>query len=429
MRVAIHTFKIQALLLFAFSLFLGGCATNTFRAVDVSSADFLNRTQQQKIDGIIVSAAAPDAQETEQLTGLNLYDQGVQPIWLRIENTTANRIRLNLWSIDRDYFSPIEVAYTNRKKFTNSSYSALESWFNDNGMSRHIPPGESRSGLVFTHLTPGTKGFNLDIIGDQKASTFTFFLPMPGFTPDYMHIDFKNLYPTEQIKNFSSTQLMTEMEQNFPCCTESQSGEKNGAPINVILVGTPTAVRRSLLRGNWLETSIDNEMLEQAEQQHYDGRPVDGTFYQDREDGNERIQLNIWMTSLRVDSTPVWAAQAFYRNREYSILNNREVMQLTQNTPLLHHFVNDSISADMDSAKAFTLQNFWYNNCLEKLAIVGGVEAKSIDNPGTTFDGLGYVTDGTRAVLFLSEQAQAYDDVEIISTGLLGLSTRGVSHD
>jgi hypothetical protein len=429
MRTAIHLSKSRALLALALTLVLSSCASNTYHAVDVSSSGFLERTQQQQIDGIIVSAAAPDALETEQLTGLDLYDQGIQPVWLHIENTTANNIRLNIWSIDRDYFSPIEVAYANRSDFTKSAYSELESWFNANGMARHIPAGETRSGLVFTHLNPGTKGFNLDIIGNKKASTFTFFLPMPGFTPDYMHLDFNNLYPAEQIENLTLAELMTELEHNFNCCTESQTGDKNGAPLNLVLVGTPTAVRRSLLRGNWLETSIDNKMLQQAELHHYDGRVADGTFYQDRQDGNERIQLNIWLTSLQVDSTPVWAAQAFYRNRQYSILNSPEARELARSSTLLQRFVKESISADMDSAKTFTLQNFWYNNCLEKLALIGGVEAKSIENPGTTFDGFGYVTDGTRVLLFLSEQARSYDDVDIIDTGYLELPAPGASLD
>jgi hypothetical protein len=419
MRNILRTKSNYALLALGLAFILSSCASNTYLPVDVNSSGFLERTQQQQSDGIIVSAAAPDAQETAQLTGLDLYDQGIQPIWLRIENTTAHRIRLATWSIDRDYFSPIEVAYTNRSGFTKPAYSELERWFNANSMVRHIPAGESRSGLIYTNLKPGTKGFNLDIIGNQTATTFTFFLPMPGFVPDYMHVDFEKLYPSEQRKELSVAGLRTELQKEFYCCSEDQAGNKNGAPLNIILVGTGKALRRSLLRGNWLETDIDTKTPELAQLHRFDGRPPDGTFYQDRADGDERLQLDIWLTSLQVDATPVWAVQAYYRDLEHSFFGSLQALEPARDSGFLQRFVTDSVSADIDSARTFTAQNFSYNNSLKKLGFVAGEGPKTVAQPGTTFDGYGFVTDGFRAVLFLSEEAQAYDDIEIIYPQLM----------
>lgn len=81
----------------------------------------------------------------------------------------------------------------NRKKFSNQGYVDMERWFYTNAMERFIPPGESRSGLVYTHLVPGSKGVNLDIFFNLEAYSFTFFVPMPGFTADYRRVDFASL--------------------------------------------------------------------------------------------------------------------------------------------------------------------------------------------------------------------------------------------
>lgn len=62
----------------------------------------------------------------------------------------------------------------NRKKFSSSGYQDMERWFHNDVMQRHIRPGETRSGLVYTSLTPGTKGFNLDTFAETTAYTLTF---------------------------------------------------------------------------------------------------------------------------------------------------------------------------------------------------------------------------------------------------------------
>jgi len=144
-------------------LLLAGCASKPYQDTELDTSSFLTRSISQQSDSLRVTAAVPDAEETLALTGLNLYEQGIQPLWLKVENTAEIPARVAIWSIDRDYYSPIEVAYTNRRQFSRQGYRDMERWFYDNGLPRNIPPGASRSGLVFTHFNPGTKGFNVDL--------------------------------------------------------------------------------------------------------------------------------------------------------------------------------------------------------------------------------------------------------------------------
>ena len=180
-----RTLRVIAVGLIA--LLLSACATRPYDGTDVSSAGFLQRSITQEIGDLVVTAAVPDAEETALLTGLDLYEQGVQPVWLKVENRSDTRARIATWSIDRHYFSPIEVAYTNRKKFSSQGYLDMERWFKDTGMPRFIPAGETRSGLVFTNLRRGTKGFNLVIFANGTSQDFTFFVPLPGFVADRLN--------------------------------------------------------------------------------------------------------------------------------------------------------------------------------------------------------------------------------------------------
>jgi len=402
-----------ALLAFA-ALLLIGCGTQTYRGESVDSAAFLQRSFTQENGPVQITTAVPDAEETKALTGLDLYAQGIQPIWLQVENNGATQARISLWSIDRDYFSPIEVAYMNRKRFSSDGYASMERWFYNNGLQRFVPPGEKRSGLVFTNLKPGTKGFNIDVFSNRISHSFTFFVPLPGFTADYMEVDFANLYKETEIRRLDAAGLKVLLEQDFPCCTEGPNGEKNGAPFNVILVGTPLAVRRSLLRGGWLETEAGSEEKMQARMLRYQGRPPDTLFYRVRNEGDERMGLMLWLAPWVVDGEPAWIGAAYYTEFQKSLLTELAGAQTIRDSAFLSTFVKESVIADIDGAQRFLLQNFWYGQSLRAVGVVKGVGASTPENPAVSFRGVAYFTAGNRNVLFLSETPRALGDIRVL---------------
>jgi hypothetical protein len=395
---------------------LSGCATSAYHGTDPGSASFLQRAQTQVRGSVTVRAAVPDAAETLALTGLDLYAQGIQPVWLEVENKGEHLARLSIWSIDRDYFSPIEVAYMNRGKFSTQGYRDMERWFYNNGLRRRVPAGESRSGLVFTNFRPGTKGFNLDIFSNRQSASFTFFVPIPGFEPDYAQVDFQSLYAADEYRELDQASLKTVLE-DMPCCSTDETGQLNGGPFNLVLVGSPLAVRRSLLRGGWLETSVESEDTLAGRRNHFHGRPPDTIFHMDRYDGNERLQLNLWLAPWRVGSDNVWLAQVFYRYRDRPIAVALRKSGYLEDSAIISRLIGESISADIDSAQRFIMQNFWYNHSLLKIGLVSGAGVATLEDPGVTFQGFLYFTEGQRAVLFLSEAPVALDDARVIYTG------------
>lgn len=405
---------VRAILLGLFVV-LAGCASRPYYGANVEAESFLQRAVTQEQGELTISASVPTAEETLALTGLNLYQQDIQPVWIRVENRSDDFARVVTWSIDRDYYSPIEVAYMNRKPYSEEGYEDMQRWFHNNGLPRLIPAGETISGLVFTNLRRGTKGFNLTLMHRQEAEQFTFFLPLPGFVPDFMKVEFEALYREEEIRDFDMPGLKKTLESELACCATDPTGELPGAPFNTVLIGRGPTVRRAMLRGGWLETSVDDTAADVARQQYFRGRGPDAIFSQKREDGDERIVLHLWASPWRLEGVPTWVGQVYYhqeRDPIVSWVNSQKV----KDSEIYRFVARESLVADIDSAQRFLYQNLWYGGSLEKVGHISGIDAVPIDAPQQIFSGPAYFTQGLRMVAFLSDEPRALDEVVYLNS-------------
>ncbi len=152
---------------------VAGCATRSFEPASVESVP-LRKLAQVKVAGAVeVRAAVPGPNETRSLFGAPLYDRGIQPVWIEVVNASPELLRFAPVGMDRDYFSPIEVAYIHRGGFSKTDRERMERRYDDMAMSRWIPAGETHSGFVFTHVDPDTKGINVDLFGPEPDSEYT----------------------------------------------------------------------------------------------------------------------------------------------------------------------------------------------------------------------------------------------------------------
>ncbi|KPK34470.1 MAG: hypothetical protein AMJ66_03675 [Betaproteobacteria bacterium SG8_40] len=377
---------------------LSGCASRAFVATPVDQAGFLERAVVQTQQTVRVAAAVPDAKETLALTGLDLYQQGIQPVWLEVTNLGEQPVRTAVRSVDENYFSPMEVAWKYRKRLSEKGRADMERWFFENQLPRRVPAGETRSGFVFTHLAQGTKGFNFDVYSSESSHNFTFFVPIPGFFADYMDVDFQSMYEDGDIVRVDTAGLREALKA-VPCCSLNASGDSLGDPLNVVIVGTALAVRRSLLRAQWQETALNAPETTVARTHRFLGRPPDGTFLKSRPDGSERKELRLWLAPLLVNDSRVLIGQVSYEMAGASGVKAYE---------------NHRMDPDVDNARDFLMQNFWYSQSLGALASVGGVPRSSISAPLRNFAGAEYFTDGQRVVLFVSENPVAMDQTDIL---------------
>ena len=113
--------SLQVFILAVCMLAMSGCATRIFEPRPADQGAFVERMVSQVDGPVRVSATVPTAEEIIALTDLDLYKQGFQPVWLKVENNGSQQVRVALYSIDDEYFSPMEVAWAFRKRYTDDS--------------------------------------------------------------------------------------------------------------------------------------------------------------------------------------------------------------------------------------------------------------------------------------------------------------------
>jgi len=341
------------------TLLLASCGGRAFVYEAVGSTDLRARSQSQIEETVRVAAAVPGREETAAIFGVQLYDKGVQPVWLEVQNNGPEQIRYAPVSTDRYYFSPLEVAYKNRRSFSKKDRAEMNRRFDELAMPRYIDPGETRSGFVLTHADYGAKGFNVELFGPDESYSFTFLLRVPGFVPDYANVDFDSIYPAEQVAAYNGDELRQAII-DLPCCSTDESGTESGDPINVVFIGNGEELMYAMLRGNWIETSAAEAA--RIKQQKLFGRQQDAIF---------RYQKTL--------------DDSFYELRP-----------------------------DVDNARNFTLQNHLYAQALEKFAWLSGRAVVPVESFWSNLLRPAYFSDGYRVVLWSSAEPYSILDATLV---------------
>jgi hypothetical protein len=380
-----YAFNLRAVSLLVATLMLSACAGNPYLPQPEGMAAVKSRAESQTAGDVQVSVAVPSPEETAAIFNLPLYDRGVQPVWLEVENRGATDLRYALVGTDPDYVPPFEVAYTNKSGFSGAAHQEMQKYLYSNAMPRNIGAGEARSGFVFTQARPGTKGVNIDLFGPEAddAYSFVFFVPVPGFVADHAQVNFETLYSSADMATYDLAGLR-EALGTLPCCTD-QSGDREGDPLNLVLVGDGDDVLQALLRAGWFERIAaergSSDSL--AESAYMYGRTADAVFRKvSRKMGGSSSELRLWMAPMQLGDQPVWVGDVIRFDAGPKV-------------PTGHH-------PDIDEARDFLLQDLWYSQGLAKFAWLQGSKVASIDQPITSFLGEKYFTDGYRIVLWPS---------------------------
>ena len=380
-----HEQRLTALLL-AVGLF--ACANRPYEPAPPESVPFEIRAQTQRKGDIQVTAAVPSSEEAEALFGIPIYERRIQSVWLEVENRGEHAVRFAPVGVDRNYFPPREVWYIHRKGFSKEGDKAMERYLDEIAMPRIVPPGQTRSGFVFTNLSPGTKGFNVDLFGpESQDGHFTFFIEVPGLVPDHAAVEFEGLYRPSEIRDLDRDGLRAALAE-LPCCSTDRSGEEPGLPAGLVIVGEGDDVLRALLRAGWYETVRPEDESHLARAQFLFGRPPDGVFRIRRGGKYDRNEVRLWLAPMRVDGKAVWLAQI--------------TRYLGQTTPLGRALFDPRLDPDIDDGRNYMLQSMWYSQGLEASAWVTGGQDVPVDHMRTDYNGASYFSDGMRAVLWLS---------------------------
>jgi hypothetical protein len=410
MKIFLRVSSIPLFILFI--LAFAGCAS--FRPVPLSDVPFMERAQTQSEDKVRVTVAALTPEESKKVFGVDVASRDVQPVWVEIENKSENPYWIFPSRLDPDYYSPAEVAYMKRFRFSPSKNNKLRAHFEEMDFPRLIPPSETVSGFIHTGADPGFKYINVTLIGFEEPETFHFVVEVPGIKADYQEVDLDALYSPGEIVNCDEEQLRAALE-NMPCCTTNRRGTRNADPLNLVFIGDVKALVTALVGGGWdvtermsfgsvwrtVRSSLFGKRYRHApvSSLYVFGRRQDAAFQKARQTVDERNHLRVWLTPLRFEGIPVWIGQI---SRDIGV-------KFTLKTGFL---VTHAIDPDVDNDRFYLLQNLADAQALAKLGYVRGVGEAAPDDPRYNLGGDPYFTDGLRAVMVCTELPVNFSQLE-----------------
>jgi hypothetical protein len=413
---------------------VSGCVS--YRPRPIEEVPFRSRALTQAEDDLTVTVAVPSRDEAEKIFGVRLYDKGIQPVWLQIENQSRKPHLLLLAGMDPNYYPPAEAAFASRFSTTGrlASYGILtiiffpfivpgliELWsassanakmdadFAEKALPRTLlEGGQSVAGFVFTDKDPGTKHVQVPLFGAADTKRFDFYVPVPGIRTDYQTVDFDALYPEDLVVDYEDEGDLREAIRSLPCCTTNEKGNETGDPLNLVFVGEFEQLLAALTHARWDETEViyagsawrtvksfllgHQYRASPMSKLYFDGRDQDVAFQKARGTIHQRHHFRVWATPIRYRGSPIWVGAA---TRDIGVKFTTKTWTLTTH----------AIDPDVDDARDYILVDLIESaKALSTVALAAGVGAASEENPKRTLTGDPWYTDGRRAVMFLADE-------------------------
>lgn len=388
-------------------------ACKTYNPTPIAQVPFLERSQTKTIGGITVTAAVLSHKESEQIFGRPLAEKGIQPIWLEIVNSEDIPYALVSRYLDPTYFSASEAARMNSVSNKKIDEQMARDYRNL-AIDIRVPPGDTRSGFVFTRLDFGTKVVSVVLFGPKQVRSLVFYITVPGLELDYQRIDFDELYNKEELIVFEEEDTFRAMLTNFQCCTRNENDTKDGDPLNLVLIGSRNEIFGALARAGWDETeavtfstalktakaffSGDMYMNAPISPQYLFSRTQDIALQKGRDSIHERNHLRLWLSPWIYKGKNVWIGQI---SRDIGIRLTTGVWNLTTH----------EIDPEVDDSRDYLITDIMSIQGLSKFGYVKGVGEATPENPREILLGDTYWTDGFRAVMIFSEKPVAMDEI------------------
>lgn len=379
---------------------------------------YLGRAAQRTrtLGQVTVGVAALRDDEAAASFGLPLAEHGVQPVWVKIENRSAQPYWFMPAFMDRDFYSSRETAFLFHAGAGGASAAQIEQMLTERQIPLHVAPGATVSGFVYTNLTRGIKLLNVELLGAKEVLRFDFARELPGGGFDYQAVNAESLYPPER-RDTVDLHKLGDKVQALPCCTTNAQGTEQGDPLNLVMVGSEHDVLVALVRAGWdftetINASSVSRMIgvfafggryrtSPVSALHFDGRPQDFAMQRARASISQRNHLRLWMTHMQIDGAPVWVGQI---SRDIGV-------KVTTRSPTLTTHV---IDPDVDGARDYLLQDMLMTSNVARWGYAAGVGSATLEQQRTNLTGDAYFTDGRRLVLFVARTPKAIQDADFV---------------
>ncbi len=392
------------------------CATRgAYEPATVAEVGFLERAQSETQEDITVTVAVPSPDEARELFGFKADRKGVQAVWIEVVNGSDEDHWFMPHALDTDYFSPLEVAWMGRSKYTRDAREQMERYLHSNAMPFLVPAGETTAGYAFVNQTLGVRPISIDLVADSgRILSFEFLIRIPGLSADFLQVDFESLY--DSFEDLDLAGLRRWIEQQ-PATVTNQKETKLGDPLNLVVVGRPEKNWPAFVRAGWhvtetmtgasvwktIKSSLFNRryMYSPVSPLYVYGRPQDIALQKARATVDERNHLRLWLAPVTFEGELVWIGQI---SRDIGV-------RFTTKSPTIS---THKIDPDVDETRSCVLQELAYAEGVAAFAFASGVGAATIDEPRENLTGDPYFTDGLRLVLFMSEDRVPLEEMDYI---------------
>jgi hypothetical protein len=203
-----------------------------------------------------VSTSVLSAAESAALYGVSLARQGIQPVWIEVENRENQIYYLLSPGLDPNFFPASEAAEAMAPDGSRQQRATLDQRFRALAFHNPIAPGKTTSGFVLTNLQQGVKLVQVDLVASGRVRTFSILVVVPGFSADYKvsEVFQREIYPPKAIVNYTDDAAFREALEALPCCATNKSGTKSGDPLNLVIVGGLDDAFPALVRRGWRPT-------------------------------------------------------------------------------------------------------------------------------------------------------------------------------
>jgi hypothetical protein len=343
---------------------------------------------------VSVSAAVLGAGDSRGIFGVDIIDQGIQPVWIEVRNASPRDLWLLRSGTDPDYFSPLEVAWSQHRAFSGETNAGIDAFFDRLGFPNPIPAGSTRTGILFTNPHREVRLLNIDLFGDNTVIPFTLFTPVPGNANSDKPVEIVRRYAENATADYSDEATFRAALEQMPCCATGEDAASAGDPVNMVLVGELEDVAAAVTRRGYR-----GDMLDFDRKQRLFGRPADAVVRKSGQGGVPANWLRVWVAPLRYRGKHVFLVQT---GRP---VGGRFAALLSDDL---------SLHPNVDEARNLVVQDMMYSGSLGKLGFVRGGGAAAVANNRGAVDAARYFTDGLRAVMFLETRPLALSDVQIL---------------
>lgn len=393
---------VICVLLLMLDLVISGCAT--WQQPETFDVSVLRaRAETETVSGIRLSAAVLSSAESQQMFGAKVNQNGIQPVWIEIENSTDQALWVMRSGTDPDLFSPLEVAWTFHKTFAADTNASIDEHFDALSFQNPILPGETRSGILYTNPHHKTRLLIIDILGQGELFPFTLFPRVPDdVTDESRREDNARKLIEAAPENYQQADEFRAALERLPCCATNADGSRAGDPVNVVLVGTLEDAAAAVIRRGFRTDikAVDNE-------QHLFNRKPDFVVRKVGQSAAPANWLRIWVAPLRYKGKPVFLVQAGrplgWRFTEVEDEDEWEEQDLEL-----------KLNPSIDEVRDLLIEDLLYSGGLAKLAFVTGVGATEAGEYRSSLGGNRYQTDGLRAVMFLVTRPLSLSDLELL---------------